>query len=65
MRFAVGDPIRMREPVLALIRSGRPDPSRIVTHRLPLAAATSAYQLFDQQEAIKVVLHADDPVLAT
>lgn len=65
VRFAVGNPIRMREPVLALIRTGRLDPSRIVTHRLPLAAAASAYQLFDRQEAIKVVLHADDPILAT
>ncbi|MDG4792822.1 alcohol dehydrogenase catalytic domain-containing protein [Micromonospora sp. WMMD1082] len=59
VRFAVGDPIRMREPVLALIRSGRLDPSRIVTHRLPLGEAGAAYRLFDRQDAFKVVLSAD------
>jgi len=58
VRFAVGDPIRFRDPVLALVRSGRVDPSRIVSQRLPLAAAEQAYRLFDTQQAVKVILTA-------
>ncbi|TDB74924.1 alcohol dehydrogenase catalytic domain-containing protein [Micromonospora sp. KC723] len=65
VRFAVGDPIRMREQVLALIRSGRLDPSRIVTHRLPLADAATAYRLFDRRDAFKVVLCPDGTAPAT
>jgi 2-desacetyl-2-hydroxyethyl bacteriochlorophyllide A dehydrogenase len=56
LRFAVGDPIRSREPVLALVREGRVDPSRLVSHRLPLAAAARAYELFHARQAFKVVL---------
>ncbi len=56
LRFAVGDPLRSREPVLALIRAGRVDPSRIVSHRLPLGQAELAYDLFATRQATKVVL---------
>lgn len=56
VRFAVGDPIALRDPVLALVRSGRVDPARLISHRLPLAQAPEAYRLFDRHEAFKPVL---------
>lgn len=56
VRFVVGDPITLRERVLALVRSGRVDPARIISHRLPLADAPSAYRLVDTQRAFKAVL---------
>jgi threonine dehydrogenase-like Zn-dependent dehydrogenase len=60
VRFTVGDPIRHREPVLELIRAGRIDPARIVSHRLPLDDAVKGYELFDRREAVKVVLTCSD-----
>ncbi|MFC7328625.1 alcohol dehydrogenase catalytic domain-containing protein [Marinactinospora rubrisoli] len=56
LRFTVGDPIRLRDRVLALMAGGRIDPSRVVSHRLPLADAAHGYRLFDRREAFKVVL---------
>lgn len=57
VRFTVGNPIRLRDRVLPLVRTGRLDPAEVVTHRLPLAAAAEAYDLLDRREALKVVLH--------
>ncbi len=44
--------------LLDLIRSGRIDPSFVVTHRVPLSEAPAAYELFRRHEdgCIKVVL---------
>ncbi|OAR25713.1 hypothetical protein A8W25_09160 [Streptomyces sp. ERV7] len=56
LRFAVGDPIATREPLMELVRQDRVDPSFVITHRLPLAEAPEAFRLFDAGEAIKVVL---------
>lgn len=44
--------------VMEQMRSGRYDPSFIVTHRMPLARAPEAYRTFDRKEAgvVKVVL---------
>lgn len=56
VRFVVGDPIDVREPVLALLRHKRLDPAELISHRLPLSAAADAYDLFDRREAFKVVL---------
>jgi threonine dehydrogenase-like Zn-dependent dehydrogenase len=56
VRFTVGDPITLRDQVLALVRSGRINPSRIVSHRLDLAQAPTGYALIDAREAAKVVL---------
>jgi 2-desacetyl-2-hydroxyethyl bacteriochlorophyllide A dehydrogenase len=56
LRFAVGDPIASRDQVLALVGAGRIDPTAIVSHRLPLAEAPLAYELFAGREATKVVL---------
>jgi 2-desacetyl-2-hydroxyethyl bacteriochlorophyllide A dehydrogenase len=58
VRFVVGDPIRLRTQVLALIRSGRIDPSAVISHRLPLDQAPLAYELFDDRQVFKAVLTA-------
>jgi len=57
VRFVVGDPISARDRLLALIAAGKLDPARIISHRMPLAEAAAAYDLFDRHEALKVVLH--------
>lgn len=46
------------EGALALVRRRRADVAAIITHRLPLADAPRAYQLFDSRAAgcIKAVL---------
>jgi threonine dehydrogenase-like Zn-dependent dehydrogenase len=44
------------DEVIELIRHGRLDPSVIISHRLPLTEAAKGYELFDQKEALKVVL---------
>jgi 2-desacetyl-2-hydroxyethyl bacteriochlorophyllide A dehydrogenase len=56
VRFVVGDPIAVREPVLALVSAGRIDPAVMVSHSLPLAAAADAYDLYDRRVARKVAL---------
>jgi threonine dehydrogenase-like Zn-dependent dehydrogenase len=56
VRFVVGEPIDVREPVLSLLRHGRLDPAELISHRLPLSAAADAYDLFDRREAFKIVL---------
>jgi 2-desacetyl-2-hydroxyethyl bacteriochlorophyllide A dehydrogenase len=59
VRFTVGDPIALREPVLALVAAGRIDPASVVSHRLPLLDAVKGYELFDRRHAFKVVLDLD------
>lgn len=55
LRFAIGDPIRSREEILDLIAAGRLDPTVVISHRMSLAEAPRAYELFDRREALKVV----------
>jgi threonine dehydrogenase-like Zn-dependent dehydrogenase len=57
--FVVGDPILVRDELFALIRDGQIDPAAVVSHRLPLSDVVHGYQLFDTQEATKVVLVSD------
>lgn len=56
LRFAIGDPIRFRDELFALIGAGLLDPTPIVSHRLSLEDAADGYALFDRQEAVKVLL---------
>lgn len=56
LRFAVGDPIRSRDEVLAVLSAGRLDPTVVISHRMSLADAPRAYEMFDRHEAVKVVL---------
>ena len=44
------------EQALAAIAQGQADPTKIITHRLPLEDAAEGYRLFDTKEAMKVVL---------
>src|SRR3954454_3521900 len=44
------------DAVLALLASGRLDPSPLVTHHMALADAPEAYALYDKREALKIVL---------
>ncbi|TML99010.1 MAG: zinc-binding dehydrogenase [Actinobacteria bacterium] len=44
------------DSVLALLASGRLDPSPLVTHHMALADAPDAYALYDRREALKIVL---------
>ena len=46
--FVVGDPIRLRSQVIALLRSGQLDPTAVISHRLSLDEAVRGYELFDQ-----------------
>ena len=56
LRFAVGDPIAVRDEVLALVRSGQVDPTVVISHRLPLDEVAHGYELFHRRKATKVVL---------
>jgi alcohol dehydrogenase len=56
LRFSIGDPTQDGKLLLDRLVSGELDPTKIVTHRLPLAEAAEAYRLFDSREATKVVL---------
>jgi threonine dehydrogenase-like Zn-dependent dehydrogenase len=44
------------EESLAAVRRGVVDPSRLVTHVLPLDEAAEGYRLFDSKQALKVLL---------
>jgi 2-desacetyl-2-hydroxyethyl bacteriochlorophyllide A dehydrogenase len=44
------------DETLALIAAGKLDPSRFVSHRMPLTEATEAYRMFEAHEATKIVL---------
>src|SRR3954466_13861005 len=44
------------DAVLALLASGRIDPSPLVTHHMPLTEAAEASRIYDRREALKIVL---------
>jgi len=44
------------DEVIELVRDGKLDPGVIISHRMPLSKAAEGYELFDQKEALKVVL---------
>jgi alcohol dehydrogenase len=56
LRFTVGDPGADREMLLGAIAEGKLEPSRVITHRVPLEEAPDAYRVFDAREAVKVLL---------
>ncbi|WP_328603279.1 alcohol dehydrogenase catalytic domain-containing protein [Amycolatopsis sp. NBC_00345] len=58
IRFSVGNPIRLRAEVLALVAAGELDPVDVVSHRFALDDAAHAYREFDQRIAFKVMMHA-------
>jgi threonine dehydrogenase-like Zn-dependent dehydrogenase len=56
LTFAIGNPGRDRERLLAMIEEGVLHPSAVLTDTMPLEAAAEAYRAFDTREATKVVL---------
>ena len=48
------------DELIELVRDGRIDPKVIISHRLPLSRRPKGYELFDSQEALKVVLDPKD-----
>ena len=57
LRFSIGDPLSDRERLMHMVLDRKLAPERVISHRLPLDEAATAYQLFDQRIATKVVLH--------
>jgi threonine dehydrogenase-like Zn-dependent dehydrogenase len=56
LTFAIGNPGRDRERLLAMIEEGVLRPSTVITDTMPLDQAPDAYRAFDSREATKVVL---------
>jgi threonine dehydrogenase-like Zn-dependent dehydrogenase len=56
VKAVLGNPFRWREPLMRLIQGGRLAPSRIVSHRMPLADGKQAYEEFRNRRANKVLL---------
>ena len=56
LRLGLANVIAHVDRVLGLIEAGRLDPSPLVTHHMKLEQAAEAYRLYDDREALKVVL---------
>ncbi len=56
LTFAIGNPGRDRERLLAMIEEGVLRPSAVISDTMPLDDAAAAYRAFDAREATKVVL---------
>ncbi|HEY3491320.1 MAG TPA: alcohol dehydrogenase catalytic domain-containing protein [Solirubrobacterales bacterium] len=56
LRLGLANVIAHVDRVLALIEAGRLDPSPLVTHHMPLDQAGEAYKVYDNREALKIVL---------
>jgi threonine dehydrogenase-like Zn-dependent dehydrogenase len=56
LRLGLANVIAHVDRVLALIEAGILDPAPLVTHRMKLDEAADAYRLYDNREALKIVL---------
>lgn len=56
LRLGLANVIAHVDRVLELIEAGRLDPAPLVTHRMKLDEAARAYEIYDNREALKVVL---------
>lgn len=56
LRLGLANVIAHVDRVLALIESGKLDPSPLVSHHMKLDEAADAYSLYDNREALKIVL---------
>jgi alcohol dehydrogenase len=56
LRFAIGDSIRLRDRLLALIGTGVIDPTVVVTARVALDEVPAAYQRFADHQEVKVLI---------
>lgn len=48
--------VNYMDETIALISAGKLDPSRMISHRMPMSEAPEAYRLFHEREALKVIL---------
>jgi 2-desacetyl-2-hydroxyethyl bacteriochlorophyllide A dehydrogenase len=56
LRLGLANVIAHVDRVLGLIEAGKLDPVPLVTHHMKLDEAAEAYELYDQREALKIVL---------
>jgi 2-desacetyl-2-hydroxyethyl bacteriochlorophyllide A dehydrogenase len=56
LRLGLANVIAHLDRVLGLLEAGKLDPSPLVTHHMTLDEAADAYTLYDQREALKIVL---------
>src|SRR5215212_4909123 len=56
LRLGLANVIAHVDRVLALMEAGKLDPSPLVTHHMSLDQADEAYAIYDQREALKIVL---------
>jgi 2-desacetyl-2-hydroxyethyl bacteriochlorophyllide A dehydrogenase len=56
LRLGLANVIAHVDRVLALIEAGKLDPSPLVTHHMKLDDAADAYEIYDNREALKIVL---------
>jgi threonine dehydrogenase-like Zn-dependent dehydrogenase len=56
LRLGLANVIAHVDPVLALLGSGKLDPTPLVSHHMKLDDVAEAYALFDRREALKIVL---------
>ena len=56
LRFAIGDGIRLRDRLLALVAAGVIDPTVVVTARVRLDDVPAAYQRFAEHQEVKVLI---------
>lgn len=56
LRLGLANVIAHVDRVLALMEAGKLDPGPLVTHHMSLDQAGEAYEIYDQREALKIVL---------
>ena len=56
LRLGLANVIAHVDRVLALMEAGKLDPGPLVTHHMPLDEAAEAYRVYDNREALKIVL---------
>jgi threonine dehydrogenase-like Zn-dependent dehydrogenase len=56
LRLGLANVIAHVDRVLALMEAGKLDPTPLVTHHMPLDQAAEAYKVYDNREALKIVL---------
>ena len=56
LRLGLANVIAHVDRVLALMEAGKLDPSPLVTHHMSLDQADEAYEVYDNREALKIVL---------
>jgi alcohol dehydrogenase len=56
LRLGLANVIAHVDRVLALIEAGKLDPSPLVSHRMKLDEVAEAYRIYDNREALKIVL---------